>query len=48
MKVPHVKDFVLSKLEHGYYTFPLKEVENGSGIAGRSGISSGFEGGWAY
>jgi hypothetical protein len=27
MKVLNVRDFVLSKLERGYYTFSLKEVE---------------------
>ena len=31
MEVAHTKDFVLSSLEHGYYTFPLREAENAIG-----------------
>lgn len=31
MKVANAKGFVLSKLEHGYYTFPLKEAEQSIG-----------------
>ncbi len=35
MKVGHAKDFVLSRLEHGYYTFSLKQAEDAIG-AGES------------
>jgi len=47
MKVLHAKDFVLSKLERGYYTFPLREAEGAIGtgektwkVLGRSSPAS--------
>jgi len=50
MKVAHAKDFVLSRLEHGYYTFPLKEAENaiGTGEKTQKAINRLVRQGWLF
>lgn len=50
MKVPHAKDFVLSRLEHGYYTFSLQEVENaiGTGEKTQQALNRLAKQGWLF
>lgn len=50
MKVVHAKDFVLSRLEHGYYTFSLKEAENaiGTGEKTQKSLNKLTKQGWLF
>lgn len=50
MKVTHAMDFVLSKLEHGYYTFSLKEAENtlGAGEKTWKALNRLVKQGWLF
>lgn len=50
MKVLHARDFVLSKLERGYYTFSLGEAENavGEGEKTRKALNRLAKQGWLF
>lgn len=50
MKSLRAKDFVLSRLEHGYYTFSLQDAENavGTGEKTRKALSRLAKHGWLF
>lgn len=50
MKVLHAKDFILSRLERGHYTFSLREAESavGTGEKTRKALSRMAKQGWLF
>ena len=50
MKVLHAKDFVISRLERGYYTFSIKEAENalGTGEKTQKALNRLAKQGWLF
>jgi len=50
MKIVHAKDFIISRLEHGYFTFGLQDAENavGAGEKALKALNRLVKQGWLF